>query len=83
MPLELAHAQLLETGPLFQPACESFSRDAPEINSLPVLPGYRPVPLPHVVSVRGAGGLVGSEGGSLDVKNRSTSSILGFERCHI
>lgn len=52
MPLELAHAQLLETGPLFQPTCESFSRDAPEINSLPVLPGYRPVPLPHVVSVR-------------------------------
>ncbi len=48
MPLELAHAQLLETG-LFQPTCESFSRDAPEIN---VLPGYRPVPLPHVVCVR-------------------------------
>lgn len=59
MPLELAHAQLLETEPVLQPTCESFSRDAPEINSLPVLPGYRPVPLPHVVSLRGAGGLKG------------------------
>lgn len=41
--LELAHAQLLETEPVFQPTCESFSRDAPEINRLSVLPGYRPV----------------------------------------
>lgn len=79
MPLELAHAQLLETGPVFQPMCESFSRDAPEINSLSVLPGYRPVLLPHVVSVRGAGGLVGSERGSLDVKNRSTAAFWGLK----
>lgn len=59
MPLELAHAQLLETELVLQPTCESFGRDAPEINSRPVLPGYRPVPLPQVVSLRGAGGLKG------------------------
>ncbi len=61
MPLELAHAQLLETG-LFQPTSESFSRDAPEINRSSWLQAG---PAPSCGFCSGAGGLVGSEGEAL------------------
>lgn len=73
----LAHAQLLETGPLFQPTCESLSRDAPEINRHAV---FFPVTDRSAPSCGFSLGCWWSEEGSLDFKNRSTAVFWGVCR---